>query len=153
MNRRTALKGLLAGLGAVPAFGGPRPPPRGSPPLRDRRSFDDGWLFYLGDPGGASDPGFDDSGWPPISLPHDWSIEGTFSASNPSGVYGGFSPAGIGWYRKTFAAPNLEGQTALIEFDGIYQNSQVWINGHPLGGRSYGFIGFRFGCDGNWCNW
>src|SRR5262249_39199943 len=99
----------------------PRPSPPSDPPVRNRQLFDDGWRFLMGDPNGASAPNFDDSAWRPLGLPHDWSIEGVFSPDNPSGQYGGYAPGGIGWYRKTFAAPAFEGQSILIEFDGVYQ--------------------------------
>ncbi len=144
MNRRTALGGIAAGIGvlagsarAQPAVRAPRPGP-----ARIRRLFDDGWRFTIGDPAGAHLPDFDDSAWRPLTLPHDWSIEGPFDSANPSGSPGAFAPAGIGWYRKTFPAPGGGGRSLLVEFDGVYQNPQVWINGHLLGGRSYGFLGF-----------
>ncbi|HMD71499.1 MAG TPA: hypothetical protein VKF41_09160, partial [Bryobacteraceae bacterium] len=67
-------------------------------PVRERRNFDDGWSFHLGEVRGGEQPGLDDSGWRKLNLPHDWSIEGTYSGANASGT--GYLPGGIGWYRK-----------------------------------------------------
>ena len=72
-------------------------------PVRERRNFDDAWKFQLGDAAGSELPAADDSAWRKLNLPHDWSIEGPYSASNASGT--GFLPGGIGWYRKTFQLP------------------------------------------------
>src|SRR5579875_2513708 len=81
-----------------------------------------------------------------LALPHDWSIEGPFDEHEPTGGPGGYLPTGIGWYRKRFRAPeNYRSQKVSIEFDGVYQNSEVWINGHYLGKRPYGYISFA--CD------
>jgi beta-galactosidase len=111
---------------------------------RVRNSFDAGWAFTIGEPAGAEQRAFDDSGWRRLDLPHDWSIEGPFHPANPSGAPGGFLPGGTGWYRKSFKAPSTaEGRRVFIEFDGVYMNGEVWINGHRLGKRPYGFIGFE----------
>src|SRR5438046_2110986 len=115
-------------------------------PAAQRRTldFDRGWRFHLGDLSGAEAPGFDDSGWRTLDLPHDWSIEGEFSESNPAGVGGGALPGGIGWYRKTFTVPSANsGRLTFVDFDGVYRNSEVWINGHSLGKRPYGYSSFR----------
>ena len=66
---------------------------------------DAGWKFFLGDPAGAEVPSFPDASWRSVDLPHDWSIEGVPDQKNATGAGGGFFPAGIGWYRKTFTAP------------------------------------------------
>jgi beta-galactosidase len=80
-----------------------------------------------------------------VDLPHDWSIEGPFDAKNPTGGAGGFLPAGIGWYRKTFTVPAADrGKLVFIDFDGVMANSDVWINGFHLGKRPYGYVGFRY---------
>ncbi|MDD3789210.1 MAG: glycoside hydrolase family 2 TIM barrel-domain containing protein [Petrimonas sp.] len=108
-------------------------------------SFNEGWTFHLGDVEGASSAGFDDSGWRKLNVPHDWAIEGEFSAENPAGAGGGALPGGIGWYRKTFSLDkSLEGKKIFIDFDGVYMNSDVWINGNHLGFRPYGYISFRY---------
>jgi beta-galactosidase len=114
-----------------------------SPRVRDL--FDIGWTFTKGDPAGAEQRVFDDSGWRRLDLPHDWSIEGPFDPANLSGAPGGFLPGGTGWYRKSFKAPSAaEVRKVFIEFDGVYMNGEVWINGHRLGKRPYGCIGFEY---------
>ncbi len=81
--------------------------------------------------------------WRPIDLPHDWSIEGPFDQKWASGT--GYLPAGIGWYRKNFSLPlALKHKNIYIYFDGVYKNSEVWINGHYLGKRPNGFIPFEY---------
>src|SRR3954469_4206319 len=108
-------------------------------------SFDQDWRFYLGDLPDAKDPGFDDSQWRTLNLPHDWSIEGKFDEKNPAGTGGGALPGGTGWYRKTFNLPaETKGKLLFIEFDGVYRNSEVWINGHYLGKRPYGYSSFEY---------
>ena len=112
---------------------------------RKTENFDKGWKFNLGDVTDAQAPGFDDSLWRVLDLPHDWSIEGKFSKDNPATPSGGALPGGIGWYRKTFTIPVSEkGRLAFIDFDGVYKNSEVWINGHSLGLRPYGYSSFRY---------
>ena len=112
---------------------------------RERINFDKDWTFHLGEVAEASKPGFDDSAWRKLNLPHDWAIEGDFSKDNPSGTGGGALPGGIGWYRKTFKVnAEDEGRTFFIDFDGVYMNSEVFINGTSLGKRPYGYISFRY---------
>ncbi len=109
-----------------------------------RLSFNDGWRFFKGDAPGAEQPKFADSQWRQIRLPHDWAIEGPFDSKlNPH--TGALPIFGTGWYRKTFTLPAAaKGRHFRIEFDGTMNNSTVWINGHELGGRPYGYIGFGF---------
>jgi beta-galactosidase len=164
-----------------------------------RQNFDAGWKFHPGDDPAASNPAFNDKPWRILDLPHDWSIEGDFSQTNPTGQNEAGLPAGIGWYRKTFRLPaeitnaaiplastetragagmprkahrrdpddDLKSSTTIrsaggdvpvrpsgepqtnksriyIDFDGIYRNSEVWINGHLLGKRPNGYISFRY---------
>jgi beta-galactosidase len=98
-----------------------------------------------GDPAGAEGAQFDDSGWRAVALPHDWSIEGPYAQDAAAGGPGGYLPTGVGWYRKRFeAAASERGRAALLEFDGVYENSEVWINGHWLGKRPYGFVPFAY---------
>jgi beta-galactosidase len=105
--------------------------------------FNDGWKFYKGDTSGANQPSFDDGGWRSIDLPHDWSIEGPFDEQWASAT--AYLPAGIGWYRKTFVLNKLlQSKKVFLYFDGIYKNSEVWINGHYLGKRPNGFIPFQY---------
>lgn len=108
--------------------------------------FDSGWLFQLGDTADVEKQNFADSGWRKVDVPHDWSIEGPFDATNPTGPAGGFLPSGIGWYRKHFTVPaNQSGKRVFIEFDGVMANSKVWINGFEICARPYGYV--SFGCD------
>ena len=108
-------------------------------------SFNDGWRFMLGDSEAMSLPGFDDSSWRHLDLPHDWAIEGDFSENNPSGTGGGALPGGIGWYRKSFTVPGLDSDSRVyIDFDGAYMNTTVYINGHELGTRPYGYASFSY---------
>jgi beta-galactosidase len=112
---------------------------------RSIMNFNKEWKFCLDDSIDASKPGFNDSGWRMLNLPHDWSIEGEFKAENPATPGGGALPGGIGWYRKRFTLPEEENDKLIfLDFDGIYQNSEVWLNGHYLGKRPYGYISFRY---------
>jgi beta-galactosidase len=108
-------------------------------------NFCDNWKFHLGDEAYAKEKSFDDSGWRTLNLPHDWSIEGDFSNDYPASPGGGALPGGIGWYRKKFTVPgSYKNKLIFIDFDGVYQNSEVWINGRYLGKRPYGYISFRY---------
>lgn len=107
--------------------------------------FTQDWKFHPGDDSLASRPGYDDAGWRRLDLPHDWSIEGSFSEKHPTTFNEGALPAGIGWYRKTFTVPETaSGRQASIYFEGVYKNSEVWINGHYLGKRPSGYISFFY---------
>jgi len=113
--------------------------------LRSRSSFNEGWKFHLGDVATAMQPTFDDSQWRVLNLPHDWSIEADFSDKNPATPGGGALPGGTGWYRKSFKIPATEKSKLIyIEFDGVYRNSEVWINGKYLGKRPFGYSSFRY---------
>jgi beta-galactosidase len=108
-------------------------------------NFNSGWKFILGDQAGASAISFPDKAWRSLDLPHDWSIEGTFDKNNPATAGGGALPGGIGWYRKQFTVPaSSKGKYVVVDFDGVYKNSEVWINGHYLGKRPNGYISFRY---------
>ncbi len=112
---------------------------------RDRRSFDKDWLFVLADSAGMQNSEYSDGHWRRLNLPHDWAIEGDFSPSNPSGASGGALPGGIGWYRKHFSlSPDEKYDRFTITFDGVYMNSTVYINGHKLGTRPYGYSTFEY---------
>lgn len=113
--------------------------------IRMRFDFTEEWKFKLGNWENASRPDFDDSNWRILNLPHDWSIEGEFSEDHPTKANGGALPAGIGWYRKSFQAEqSWKEKQVFIDFDGVYRNSEVWINGHYLGKRPYGYSSFRY---------
>jgi beta-galactosidase len=107
--------------------------------------FDSNWHFHLGDVNGAELTTFNDAKWRNLNLPHDWSVEGKFSKDNPATPEGGALPGGIGLYRKTFIEPvSAKNKRVYIDFDGVYQKSTVWINGHELGFRPNGYISFRY---------
>ncbi len=112
--------------------------------------FDADWRFLKADAPGAATSAFNDSGWRTVNVPHDWSIEGPFEESNPTGGAGAFLPAGIGWYRKHFTAPaDFATRRVFVEFDGVMANSDVWINGLHLGKRPYGYVSFRYELTGH----
>ncbi len=114
-------------------------------PVRSRESFNNNWKFYAGDTTGAEKTNFIETGWRSLDLPHDWSIEGKFDRNNPATPGGGALPGGIAWYRKTFEMPAAaKGKKVFIDFDGIYRNAEVWINGHYLGLRPNGYISYRY---------
>lgn len=113
--------------------------------VRVVKDFNFNWNFKLGSHPEAVKEDFDSSDWRALNLPHDWSIEGTFSKDHPTKPEGGALPAGEGWYRKSFELPEgIKGKSIAIEFDGVYRNSEVWINGHFLGKRPYGYISFMY---------
>ncbi|MGD0036530.1 MAG: glycoside hydrolase family 2 TIM barrel-domain containing protein [Bacteroidota bacterium] len=114
-----------------------------SKPVRLIENFNLDWKFSKGDPKGAEKSDYDDSRWMNINLPHDWSIEGPYGKDNPSCQ--GYLPGGIGWYRKSFRISRQNREKIItIRFDGIYENSEVWLNGHFLGKRPYGYIWFSY---------
>jgi beta-galactosidase len=99
----------------------------------------------LGDPANAEALSFSDSAWRTVDLPHDWSIEGAPNEKNLTGSGGGFFPAGVGWYRKTFTAPqDWKGKQVSVEFDGVASNATVYLNGKKLGIHPYAYTSFRF---------
>ncbi len=117
------------------------------------RMIDDGWRFHRGDQPGAEQPGFNDSQWRTLDLPHDWSIEdlpGTGSPFSPdaiSGVSGGFTTGGTGWYRKNLAIPQAglrSGNRVILLFEGVYMNADVWVNGKWMGNHPYGYTSFWY---------
>ena len=115
---------------------------------RQRQNFDAGWLFVLADSVEMSAVDYDDSAWRRLDVPHDWAIEGDFYAGNPSGAGGGALPGGIGWYRKHFTLGDCEtpmnDTKFFIEFDGVYMNSSVYVNGQLVGKRPYGYSSFEY---------
>ena len=110
---------------------------------RGIQNFNFNWKFYKGDIPGGQEKGLNETGWRNLDLPHDWSIEGPFSKDNASCT--GYLPGGIGWYRKTFIIPSSEKKRKVfISFDGVYNNSEVWINGIYLEKRPNGYISFQY---------
>ena len=168
-SRRQVLRGAGAGLGAAAlgsAIGAPAQAAiRGiaaagaAVPRARSYDFDQDWKFVLVNPDGVTDPagtyanayqpGFDDSGWRILDLPHDWSIELT-PVDNGSTISGnGFFQGGLGWYRKTFTLPPaMTGKRISVEFDGVYMNSSVYVNGQLLGNHPYAYTGFNYDLTG-----
>lgn len=119
-------------------------------------SFDEGWRFYKGDPPDAEKPGFDDSGWRTLDVPHDWSIEdlpgqngvditGPFDRSAIDKGTSGYMVGGISWYRKSFIIGEEDGdKIAFFQFDGVCMRSDVWLNGKHLGFHPYGYTPFYY---------
>ena len=112
---------------------------------RQRQNFDADWLFILADSTQMAQAEYNDSHWRKLDVPHDWAREGDFYVGNPSGAGGGALPGGIGWYRKHFAVPEpVEGRKFFLEFDGVYMNSTVYVNGQEVGFRPYGYSSFEY---------
>ncbi|CAH8296251.1 beta-galactosidase [Mariniflexile fucanivorans] len=112
---------------------------------REIIDFNSDWKFTLQDNPEFSNPEFDTSTWKSIQIPHDWAFEKGISEDGAQGASGGYFDGGIGWYQKTFeVSKNWENKLVTIEFDGVYMNSEVWINGNYLAKRPYGYISFRY---------
>ena len=116
-------------------------------------SFDGDWRFHLGDVPGGDGVAFDDAGWRHLDVPHDWMIEGPpgkdpslmegpFDPKSPGGAGNGYLDGGVGWYRKHFARP--AGGHVAVQFDGVYMDSEVWLNGRSLGKHPYGYTSFEY---------
>ena len=113
---------------------------------RERQNFDKGWRFLLADSVQMAKADYDDSWWRRLDVPHDWAREGDFYAGNPSGAGGGALPGGIGWYRKHFTLSRYDSvrDRLFLEFDGMYMNSTVYVNGQEVGFRPYGYSSFEY---------
>ncbi|HZB31937.1 MAG TPA: glycoside hydrolase family 2 TIM barrel-domain containing protein [Streptosporangiaceae bacterium] len=170
LNRSLAVLAAAAGLfvlglagGASPVQAGPAPsgamfaaPGHGSAaPVGAARSqdFGQGWRFALVNPEGITDPtgafanadepDFDDSSWRKVNLPHDWSIELNPTANGGTNSGTGFLQGGLGWYRKSFTLPpSMAGKQISVEFDGVYMDSSIYVNGRLAGTHPYGYTGF-----------
>lgn len=113
-----------------------------NPALRVQ-NFNENWKFYLGDASGADGEQFDDSAWKNVDLPHDYSIDQEYTTAGEA--ESGYKLGGIGWYRKNFKVDeSLKGKSIRIDFDGVYMDSTVWINGHRLGNHPYGYSPFSY---------
>jgi len=99
-----------------------------------------GWKFNLGEVENGGAVNFDDSGWRSVNVPHDWSVEHPFSEKNEGCT--GYLPGGIGWYRLKFTADPAK--VNVLHFDGVYNNSSVFLNGEKLGDHPYGYSPFWF---------
>ncbi|WP_163707700.1 glycoside hydrolase family 2 TIM barrel-domain containing protein [Mangrovibacterium lignilyticum] len=113
--------------------------------VRETEKITRNWKFILDDQPDFKNPEFDDASWRTLNVPHDWSIEGEFSEANPATPGGGALPGGTGWYRKTFYIDKADADKQIfIDFDGVYKDSEVYLNGHLLGKRPFGYISFRY---------
>ena len=102
------------------------------------------WHFKLAETDGDA-PGVDFTGYRPVQLPHDWSVEYPFYQNAPSLGSGGYVKTGIGWYKKRFTvAPGCMGSTISLHFDGAYMCAQVTLNGVALGEYVYGYTPFEY---------
>src|SRR5690606_24860921 len=115
----------------------------GQPGFGHVENINDGWAFKLGDMPEGEQPGEPDRSWERLDLPHDWSVKQPLSPTLASAT--GYLPGGIGWYRKTLSVPNeYRGQQLYIYFEGVYNHSEVFINGQSLGKRPNGYISFMY---------
>lgn len=115
--------------------------------VRPQMALNRGWRFLQQDCPEALKPGFDDREWRLLNLPYDWTIEGTYSPDNPSGGSCGYLPGGIGVYRKNVCFPQTwtaNGRRVMLEFAGVFRNSDVYVNGRHMGRRAYGWISFGY---------
>ncbi len=107
--------------------------------------FNNGWSFTLAENIEPAAPNCDDASWRKVNLPHDWSIEFDFNESAPATPGGGALDGGTGWYSKCFTLENDDSHKQIfIDFDGVYWNSTVWVNGTEVGFRPNGYISFRY---------
>ncbi|WP_282135226.1 glycoside hydrolase family 2 TIM barrel-domain containing protein [Seonamhaeicola maritimus] len=114
-------------------------------PQRISTNFNNNWHFFLEDNASFSKENFDSSSWEVLNVPHDWSFEKGVRQGGDQGQGGGYHDGGIGWYRKTFNVKKASlSKITYINFDGVYMNSEVWVNGNYLAKRPYGYISFRY---------
>jgi beta-galactosidase len=139
---------------------------------RERINLDKGWKFAYGhgdDPArdfnhglrpfffakagygdGPAHPDFNDAPWRKVDLPHDWAVELPFSSRGTSShgskaIGHNFPENSVGWYRKVLDIPASDkGRRISLEFDGVYRNSVLWVNGHYIGTEPSGYSGFRY---------
>lgn len=116
--------------------------------------FDSDWKFYRGEVTGAEKRGFNDKTWRIIDLTHDWSSEdlpnqesgkvsGPFSKESPGTTSTGYTMGGTGWYRKTFTITAEPKSNVLLNFEGVYMDCDIWINGEHAGKHPYGYTAFN----------
>ena len=109
----------------------------------DSKKINDNWKFNLQDVSDAKNVTFDDSKWKQVNVPHDWSVKGQLSPTLASAT--GYLPGGIAWYRKSINIPQSKsGEKVYLYFEGVYNRSEVFINGHSLGKRPNGYISFAY---------
>ncbi|WP_026993206.1 sugar-binding domain-containing protein [Flavobacterium subsaxonicum] len=126
---------LILGLCWLPAFS--------QVSFGEPQKINSDWKFILNDAKDAQAEKFDDKAWEAVDLPHDWSVKGQLSPTLASCT--GYLPGGIGWYRKSLAVPAAKkGQKVYLYFEGVYNRSEVFVNGHSLGKRPNGYISFAY---------
>lgn len=109
-------------------------------------NFDFGWKFMEQDVAGAQAASFDDTKWQSVDLPHDWDIFHAPNADAPTGNGGGYFPGGTGWYRKQVKDTDLKlanGETLWLNFEGVYQCSEIFVNGTKVSTHAYGYTPFK----------
>ncbi|NOR74238.1 MAG: DUF4982 domain-containing protein [Draconibacterium sp.] len=118
---------------------------------RQKILFDFDWKFHRGDIENGQLPDLNDVNWRNIDVPHDWSIEDIQGTNSPldsnavGGISNGYFVGGTGWYRKSFDVPKgFSGKKLVVEFEGVYMNADVWLNGVHLGNHPYGYTAFEF---------
>src|SRR5690242_21666423 len=99
---------------------------------REEFNLNPGWKFLKADVAGAQAPGFDDSGWAGVSVPHTYNDVDTFDDLSPGRMLGETNQwSGRTWYRKTFTLPEgYRGRRVYVEFEGVRQVAAVYLNGH-----------------------
>ncbi len=124
--------------------GNPQTVPVTGGQTRERETnFNKGWKFYLGNNNSAQNQNFDDSSWKTVDLPHDFSIFQNFTTKGEA--ESGFLPGGTGWYRKAFTMSEQDaGKSVLLNFDGVYSDAYVYVNGTFVGEHHYGYTSFAF---------
>jgi beta-galactosidase len=121
---------------------------------RSQILFDSSWKFFRGEVADGERQTINDADWRVVELPHDWSIEdlpgqsdsvvGPFTTKSVGTTSTGYVVGGTGWYRRHFRVNNIAGKEVSIYFDGVYMNSDVWINEHHLGNHPYGYTPFYY---------
>lgn len=113
--------------------------------VRSTIKLNDDWRFKLGDALDYKKENYNDSSWRNIDLPHDWGVEGTYDTIHGTDWQSGYLPAGIGWYRKDLTIDvNPKNHNIELQFDGVYRNSSIYVNGNLVGEHRYGYTGFFF---------
>ena len=153
LHRRRFLLGTagasLISLGGLPAFALPVAPQAYG--TGRRQAFDKGWRFSRSAGDGFETADTDDTAWRAVDLPHDWSLDnpvaavtGPFDKEAISGTATAFTTGGEGWYRKVFTFEPPKSSRVEILFEGVYMNSDVWLNGRHLGNHVNGYTPFAY---------
>ena len=107
--------------------------------VRTKYNFSSGWKVFVGDEKDASNPGFDDNQWKKVTLPYAWNEDDAFKKDIVD------LSTGIAWYRKHFKLPpSARGQKIFLEFEGIRQAGDFYLNGKHIGLHENGVTAFGF---------